>query len=294
MKTTYMPQRRLRLSTLLLSLGLLAGCMEQQELPTAPAPDAAGFSQQASTTCEVTTLTDGDGVPGSLRTRIADDNCAVITFGLTGTLTLDPDQGALEIARNVVISGPGADLLTVRRDPTVEQVFRVFRIYAGNTVQISGLTISGGDGGYGGGGGIRNAGALTLSHSVVSGNASSWAGGGIESAGGNAALTLIQSTVSGNQGVLGGGIANQRTMTLRNSTVSGNTAVEGGGIAAWGSSTLTFITHSTVSGNTASARGGAIYSSGNTLALRGSLVAGNNAPAVPDIVHLNPNPARMR
>src|SRR5215831_6792956 len=69
-------------------------------------------------------------------------------------------------------------------------------------VSLSGLTIRNGSGSNLGGGGIYNAGVLTITNTTVSGNLSfdipypgGGLGGGINNAG---TLTLIQSTVSGN------------------------------------------------------------------------------------------------
>jgi hypothetical protein len=108
-------------------------------------------------------------------------------------------------------------------------------------------------------------------------------GGGISNAG---SLTVTNSTVSGNSAVLGGGIHNDSTpltdgtLTLENSTVSGNFAATGGGISNSGLATLA-MTNSTVSGNEAQA-GGGIWNHVGTLTLTNSTVSGNSAqPPVP-------------
>src|SRR4029453_2299557 len=80
------------------------------------------------------------------------------------------------------------------------------------------------------GGGLRNVGTLTLTHSTVSGNTAFYYGGGVENYG---PLTLIHSTVSGNTATQnGGGLYNgyDSPLTLIHSTVSGNTARYGGGL----------------------------------------------------------------
>jgi len=89
-----------------------------------------------------------------------------------------------------------------------------------------------------GGGGIINAGTVTLNGSTVTGNTASSledplvGGGGILNDGG--AVTLNDSAVSGNTSfVVGGGISNSvfGTVTMNGgSTVTGNTAHFGGGI----------------------------------------------------------------
>jgi hypothetical protein len=56
----------------------------------------------------------GTGLSGSLRYAITHAvNGDTITFGVTGTINL---TGALPGVGNISINGPGADLLTVRRD----------------------------------------------------------------------------------------------------------------------------------------------------------------------------------
>src|SRR5262249_14698206 len=102
----------------------------------------------------VTTLADsGDG---SLRAAITQANAHpgadVIVFndGLSGTIALT--GGQLDITDAVKINGPGADRLTV----SGSNLSRVFKVEAGETVSISGLTIAGGNASNGNGSGIDN------------------------------------------------------------------------------------------------------------------------------------------
>jgi hypothetical protein len=145
---------------------------------------------------------------------------------------------------------------------------------AASRVVIFGVTIRNGAagsatacGGHPGcGGGIFNAGTLTVFSSTFSGNSTpdrnqgGGLGGGIYNAG---TLTLIASTLSGNSATHGGGIANDGgTATIVSSTLSGNSADFGGGIIVNG--TLT-IASSTLSGNSASAGGGIANDTAATL-----------------------------
>jgi CSLREA domain-containing protein len=189
-----------------------------------------------------------------------------------------------DVMADMTIQGPAANVLTVERNSGAATRFRVFTIISG-TVTISGMTIAKGfTGGGGDGGGIQNAGILTLSRITVSGNRAGegglsspgWAGGGIYNSG---TLTVTDSTISGNnggdgggagrstgagQGGFGGGIRNTGTLDVKNSTISGNHAGNGGGMgfvdaccAGGGGNgggidnfgTLT-ISNSTISGNT--------------------------------------------
>ena len=65
---------------------------------------------------------------------------------------------------------------------------------AGVTAEVENLTISGGNAGIGNGGGISNAGDMTVTESTVSGNAAAF-GGGIDNTG---TLVVSYSTLSAN------------------------------------------------------------------------------------------------
>lgn len=225
---------------------------------------------------------------GTLRQAIVDANASggadVITFnsGVTGTILL---SAALpDLADGATISGPGANVLTVRRDPNAATSFRIFTVNSGNTVTISGLTISGGlitTSGFGAG--INNGGTLMISDCTVSGNSitsqTTSFGGGIYNGG---ILTIINSTVSGNSVFpsSGGGIYNVGTLTITNSTVSGNSArFSGGGVANFNNGILS-ISNSTITGNRAASDGnaggnGGGVSAGATETLNNTIVAGN-------------------
>jgi len=227
--------------------------------------------------------TTADSGAGSLRNAItaADNNGGsdTIIFNVAGTINLTSSLPSL--TDDVTIIGPGANLLTVRRDPAAASEFRIFEIANGKTVAISGLTISDGLFTSGLGGGIRNSGTLTISSSTISNNSASF-GGGIYSVGN---LTVGNSTISGNSatGNEGGGIDSAGgALTMSNSTVSGNTSrAAGGGIGA----NITTITNTTVCNNVSSfGRGGGIAHGSGALNLNNSIVA-NNSDAVgfPDV-----------
>ena len=171
-------------------------------------------------------------------------------------------------AMDVRIVGPGGGGLAI--DGNGQQVF----VIAGATSQtsgaanaaIEGLTIKNGkaSGTPSFGGGIFNAGTLTLSNSTVSGNTANY-GGGIFNAG-TGTLTLTNSTVSGNTATNesgGGGIRNANTLTVTNSTLSGNSAPSGGGIYDGATATLknTIVADSPSGGNC----GGGITDGGHNL-----------------------------
>ncbi|MGD9635222.1 MAG: hypothetical protein AB7U97_18225, partial [Pirellulales bacterium] len=148
-----------------------------------------------------------------------------------GPATISLTQGELVINKPLSISGPGASLLTVdasASDPTPDQNIgdghRVFRIDDGNSslavVSISLLTISGGDT-AGDGGGIENHENLSVSDSVISGNAAD-DGGALYNTTGYATLTRV--TLRDNAAVDdGGAIANGvGRVTIQDSSLIAN------------------------------------------------------------------------
>ncbi|HEY2784526.1 MAG TPA: right-handed parallel beta-helix repeat-containing protein [Fimbriiglobus sp.] len=219
-----------------------------------------------------------DSGPGSLRQAVLGANAHPgsdeIRFkhSAEGTVILTAELGVTD---DVAIDGPGAKNLTVSGGGAT----RVFNIAAGATVKIEDLTIANGKvADAANGGGILNAGILTLADSVVTGNVAP-AGAGIENTG---TLTVKLSKVTGNQATNnGGGIHNAGTGTavIDRSAVSDNTCVgDGAGIRSEIGTALT-ITDSVVSGNSASGFGTGGIASGATLTIRDSLIAGNTSAA---------------
>jgi uncharacterized repeat protein (TIGR01451 family)/CSLREA domain-containing protein len=109
------------------------------------------------------------------------------------------------------------------------------------------------------GGGIKSAGDLAISDSVVSGNSAINLGGGLYMEGGSLTDVVVHGNTAGNDG---GGIDSISTLTLTRVAVTGNsvTARNGGGIQHQGG--LLTATNVTVSGNSAPApasRGGGLH-----------------------------------
>jgi len=204
--------------------------------------------------------------------------------------TIDLTSNRLIIDRDLTISGPGPNQLTVQRSSAPGTAsFRIFSVLSGVDATLSGLTIRNGSGISGSSGGaIFNTGTLTINACTISDNVANDAGGGaIFNNGGSptSRLTINNSTISGNATVGeipalegGGGIeAGGGRVTITNSTISGNSQAtgNGGGIYLLGVMT---ITNSTVSGNSANnnGKGGGIYADG-ILTITNSTVAGNSS-----------------
>lgn len=197
--------------------------------------------------------TTADSGTGSLRAAVteADQQTGdVITFAVTGTITL---QSALpDITASMSIDGPGASVLTIARYESAP-AFRIFTVDSGS-VAISGLTLTGGfvtDGvetqrsGEVAGGAVSNAASLAVTDCVIDNNSlysdtQATEGGGIANFGMMSleGCTIIQNTVivypktqSGFPPVEmgkapglggGGGIFNTGSLTIDNSAIDGN------------------------------------------------------------------------
>ncbi len=199
------------------------------------------------------------GTYAALQAAVDDATCTRIQVA-AGTYT-----GTLAITRSVTLlgAGPARTILTV----DVHLGGTVVTIAPGVTVTITGVTIQGGSLPAGSGGGILNAGTLTIDNSTLTKNAAG-TGGGIFNAG---TLTVHNSTLAENEAAFAGGILNFGTLTIDNSTLTKNTATgcvettscgglllrgEGGGIFNGG--TLT-IENSTLTENTVTGIGGGIF-----------------------------------
>jgi hypothetical protein len=218
----------------------------------------------------VTVTNINDSGAGSLRQAIVDTPAGgTIDFSVTLPNTITLTSGQLTLDKNLTITGPGAAQLAISGN----NVTRVMQVNASVVVTLSGLTIRNGNAGFVLGGGIQNAGTLTVSNSTFSGNNADFSGG-IHNAG---TLTVSNSTFSGNSADGGGGIFNNGvgTLTVSTSTFSGNSAGNSGGGIFNNGGTLTVST-STFSGNSAGNSGGGIFNNGGTLTVSASTFSGNS------------------
>ena len=237
----------------------------------------------APTTFTVTTIEDEDdgglasGVGNSLREvlRAANDNVGAdtIEFSLPASSTITLTRGGLPtVAEDLTILGPGADQLQIAgggERPAV--MLSIGNVNLRPTVELAGLTLRGAETG------IYNLGTLTVRDSVLTDHANENGnftfGGGIENAG---TLTLVRSTLANNQGLSGGGLNNLLSgqATIIDSTLSSNSAGSGGGILNRGELT---IVNSTLSGNAARDSGGGARHVSGTMSLTNVTITNNRA-----------------
>ncbi len=142
----------------------------------------------------VTNLNDSGA--GSLRQALGDAGDGdTINFAVIGTINLTSDE--LVIDKNITISGPGSNSLTVR--PSSGSFFRVFDVMPSHSITIQGITISFGYAGSAQGGGIYldEHVTATIADCVLTNNYTGDIGGAIFSNGG-AMLTVLSSAIDGN------------------------------------------------------------------------------------------------
>jgi hypothetical protein len=217
---------------------------------------------------------------------VCPSGCAFTTIAAALAAAEDGDRitiapgtyaGGFTIAKSVKLKGAGAD------ETTIEGGGPVVTVAEGVDVEIVHLAITGGGGGDQSsqeGGGIRNAGELTLKDVVVAGNVASFLsgegfGGGIYN-GPTGDLTVTGSTIRENTAAsgFGGGIYNEGIAKVRTTSIVGNGARTGGGVFGGSGAAETAIVTSRVADNFAEGGGGI---AGDDLQVTGSLVTGNSA-----------------
>jgi hypothetical protein len=217
------------------------------------------------------TTTD-DSVPGSLRDALANanDGDVIDLTGLSGTITLT--GGQLDIEDAVTIMGPGPSTLSINGNGA-SRVFSMYDDLAdGQTVTITGLTITNGNDAEGGGIFFNCAGNfaanLVIDNVAVTNNTVNGLGGGLyfdrcaPDGGGN--FTITNSVISGNRSTDSGAgglwFDEGGTLSITNTTISGNTTEsDGGGGITFDDGASLVIVDSTIADNDAAASGGGLY-----------------------------------
>jgi CSLREA domain-containing protein len=255
----FTPTRRtcIRIAATFLSLILIAVVIPQL------------LTTRAAVTFTVNSLLDtSDVIPGNGICATANGVCTfraaiqeansfsgddTINFSINGTINL---TGPLPvISSNVIINGPGSDLLTVRRNTGGN--YRILETTSDNS-SISGLTITNGktpdatteDVAAPGGGILQTGGELTLRDVVITGNAT-----------GTGGPTRLSEPSQGGSGGDGGGIhATGGALTMTDCVIGNNTTGNGG-------------TGSTTAGS--GGRGGGIFFAPGNLTLNNVVISGN-------------------
>jgi Calx-beta domain/Bacterial Ig-like domain len=244
-----------------------------------------------------------DSGAGSLRAAITSANATALSdsiafsptfFNVPRTISLLSVLPQFGVAGGVLaINGPGATMLTVKRDAGAATNFGILNSLA-PILNLSGFTVSGGNI-TGDGGGLLASNLVTINGMVFSGNTATVNGGAIRINSGGF-LNLVNSTISGNTAAQDGGALyffSGGGLVVDNSTITGNisnaTGVGGGALYFFGTASATpppgftpstlVIRNSTIDNNTSAQGGGAITlpSFTGTLLIQNSTMAGNTA-----------------
>ena len=256
-------------------------------LPSTRWVNAQGIFYSVNTTSDTVVIgacqngNPGCSLRGAIQVANSHPGADGIGIGLPAGSVINLTGVLPDLTEGVSISGPGANLVTVRRNTGGN--YRIFNVFTTGAVTLSGLTIS--NGFSSNGGGIANAaGTVNVTNCVLSGNAALDGGGISNYSSGTANVT--NSTISGNtatgSGGNGGGIENRNTGTVNvtNSTLSGNSTTgnggNGGGVFNGGSGSVEVI-NSTLSGNSTTGNGGGISNSGTFFIVFNSTLFSNVA-----------------
>jgi hypothetical protein len=186
-----------------------------------------------------------------------------VSLSSTGSLFTVESGVTLTLGNNVTLqgrSGNTASLVNVNNDSAL--VMNAGSKITGNTTTSS----------YGGGGiYVFDSGAFTMEGGEISGNTSSFYGGGVYN---NGTFEMSGGEITGNSSYsyYGGGVYNNGTFTMSGGEISGNTSSYGGGVYV-GGGTFT-MSNGEISGNTASSYGGGV-SNGGTFEMSGGEISGN-------------------
>jgi hypothetical protein len=238
-------------------------------------PGPVALAESGSTSCHVRNITQGtsDGSLATVLSAASDGDQLRVSGTCVGGVAIDTDLAIVGVGSAPTLSGGHRG--------------RVLKVGPTATVTLQHLTIR--DGAASSGGGILNAGHLTLTNVRILDNRAGHAnrcglwpdptcdyrrntsnvGGGILNDG---TLTMVATRVRHNRAGVGGGIVNRGRMTISRSTIARNVAAVwgegwGGGIVNSGSLT---IRRSTIARNTAisgesSVEGGGILNSGHLI-----------------------------
>ena len=281
-------------------------------LYAAVAATGAGSCLDAADACTLDTAL-GQVAPGGTinLTTPGDDTAASRyvgnwTINTNGTSASAPVtiEAVAGLSSPPVLDGNGPNAPSGETCSTTSCAGPVLTVPSGEYVDLSGLTIANGNNTTtfpGAGGGLDNAGTVTITGSAFTGNTAR-GGGAIASginfgSGGTGSVTVTDSTFTGNSAGVGGAIDNGTghgpgtsggfgTVSVTDSTFTGNSAGDGGAIVNGnedGGGTVT-VTGSTFTGNSAH-NGGAINSAqdssqnngGGTVTVTDSTFSGNTA-----------------
>lgn len=248
---------------LCLLIALLIPITTQQIIRAAATISVNGTTGADTATCGGGSLCKTVGYAVTVRAS-SGDTIAVAAGTYPETIT---------ITKPVTIAGAGQDMTKLDGG----NANQVMHINSGVNATIRGVAIQNGNANPGGG--IYNAGALTVTDAAVLTNTATTSGGGIFNDG-SGTMTIKNVAISGNKAMSGAGIYNDGVTTLDSSTVNGNSAGadKGGGIYNQGTLTISNAVFNNNSAPATGGVGGAIYntSAGGKVTLTTTTISGNS------------------
>ncbi len=183
----------------------------------------------------------------------------------TSDFTPSGGRAGLFINKSLTIVGPGARLLTVRRNSTTQ-----FGIFAnsGRPTRISGITVSNGNASIFGGSFDNFGGTLVLDGVTVTGDVSTESAVSVEN---GSTTTIINSTITGNSSVPV--VGESGTINIANTTISGNNDIRQGLGAVYFFDTLGNLNLNNVT--IANNQPFGVNNGGGTINVRNTIIAGN-------------------
>jgi hypothetical protein len=201
------------------------------------------------------------------------------------TTSATAGDGLPIITGRVTINGAGATSTMIDRDAVA--LFRVLEVASGGNLILSNVLIENGDT-SGLGGGVLNAGTLTVTSATFTGNTAS-NGGAVENSAG-ATASVANSTLKSNTAtsVGGGAVINFGTLNVSGTSVKGNHApINGGGLNTQPAG-VSRISSSSFLDNSSGSLGGGMSNLGTTI-LTGTEVRHNSGSSGGGIATGNAN-----
>ena len=236
--------------------------------------------------------------PGTTASKIQGAVNAAALSGDTINIAAGTYKENVQIDKSLALKGAGS-AKTIVDGNKAGSVFTVGKNNPNIDVTLANMAITGGSGSliktkYGttdicGGGVLSLGNKLTVTDSIIQGNAAQFLGGGIYNIG---TLNVLKSTISGNTAGYGGGFYNYGATTVRASTISKNVAINmGGGIYSCCSSTTTLIDSKVLENAAKGTGGGGGIATQGTFYIKGaSFISGNTGKMGGGIRWLNNRP----
>jgi hypothetical protein len=186
------------------------------------------------------------------------------------TVTLDEESSGSLFTLETGVVLELQDLTLQGRGLEFENSGALVRVNSGDLLVDFGTIITGNSSSYDGGGVYVGGGAFTMSGGSITGNSSSsssYGGGGVCVSGG--AFTMSGGSITGNSSNRGGGVrVSGGAFTMSGGSITGNSSYGGGGgVCVSGGSSAFTMSGGSITGNSSSSYGGGVYVRGSAFTM---------------------------